>query len=72
MEGRSREVGVSKREVKFGSRNQPANMDVDKIFTTLADSILIVRQNPGGLRKLKKKVTAKDEAENPDKTDDCD
>jgi hypothetical protein len=45
-------------------------MDVNKIFTNIVNSILIVRQSPGGLRKLTKKVAAKDEAENSDKTDD--
>jgi HSP20 family protein len=68
VEERSREVGVFEREVKLGTPNQPANVDVEKISATLVDGILIVRVPKVQVdpEKLKRKVTvedAEDEAE---------
>jgi HSP20 family protein len=70
VEERSREVGVFEREVKLGTPNQPANVDVEKISATLVDGILIVRVPKIQVdpEKLKRKVTvedADDEAEKP-------
>ena len=70
VEGRSREVGVFEREVKLGSRDQPANVDVDNISATLVDGILIVRVtkiqvDPENLRRKVTVEDAADEAEKP-------
>jgi len=65
VEERSREVGVFEREVKLGTRNQPANVDVDEISATLTDGILIVRVPKVQVdpEKLKRKVTVEDAAD---------
>jgi hypothetical protein len=61
VEERPREVGVfSKCEVKLRTRNQPSNVDIDKISATLFgtlvdDGILIVQVDP----EKPKKVTPK-------------
>jgi len=70
VEERPREIGVfSECEVKLRTRNQPSNMDIDKISATLSvtlvdDGIFIVPKVQVDPEKPKK-VTQKMELRNP-------
>lgn len=38
----AQEVGVFEREVKLGTRGEPANVGVDRVFAKLLDGVLVV------------------------------
>lgn len=42
VEERAREVGVFEREVRLGTRAQPANVDIDRVSAKLVEGVLVV------------------------------
>lgn len=72
LDERSREVGVFERDVRLGTRSEPANVDPDRISAKLADGILVVRLPKVAVdperRKKKVSVEALDEKNNKQAT----
>lgn len=68
--GRDREVGVFERQIHLGTRNEPANVDVDKISAKLSDGILAIALPKRGKQEqpVKKRVSV--ETPNQHRTQD--
>jgi len=78
VDGRSREVGVFEREVRLGTRENPANVDANRISAKLTDGVLVVvlpkvvSDEGAGRRKVTVEHVEQDKEEKTEKEAEAD